>query len=76
MNPLLSLPYVGSVEDLLGRAPLSPCFLDGNASTVASTARGLPFYSSMVDLHNRSRPSNSGVQTVQALYPHADMACV
>ncbi len=26
-------PYVGRVEDLLGRVPLIPCFLDGNATS-------------------------------------------
>jgi hypothetical protein len=25
--------YVGKVEDLLGRVPLIPCFLDGNATS-------------------------------------------
>ncbi len=26
--------YVGRVEDLLGRVPLFPCFLDGNATSM------------------------------------------
>ncbi len=30
--------YVGRVEDLLGRVPLIPCFLDGNATFRISTA--------------------------------------
>ncbi len=31
-SPILTL-YVGRVEDLLGRVPLIPCFLDGNATS-------------------------------------------
>ena len=31
-NPARQL-YVGRVEDLLGRVPLIPCFLDGNATS-------------------------------------------
>ena len=30
--PVLTL-YVGRVEDLLGRVPLFPCFLDGNTTS-------------------------------------------
>ncbi len=36
--PLIPTLYVGKVEDILGRVPLFPCFLDGNiTSTIEVT---------------------------------------
>ncbi len=33
LSPLSNSLYVGRVEDLLGRVPLFPCFLDGNTTS-------------------------------------------
>jgi hypothetical protein len=48
--------YVGRTEDLLGRVPLFPCFLNGNATSTIQTSM----------LLDRSRPSNSDAPTEQA----------
>ncbi len=53
--------YVGRVEDLLGRAPLFPCFLMETPQ--------LPFRTST--LQARSRPSNLGALTVRRARDHA-----
>ncbi len=54
--------YVGRVEDLLGRVPLFPCFLDGNTTST------IPY-----KYAGRQKPSNSGVLTAKALH-HAGAA--
>jgi hypothetical protein len=52
---------VGRTEDLLGRVPLFPCFLNGNATSTIPNK-----YAPLTTLLDRSRPSNSDVPTEQA----------
>ena len=66
LSPYEPLPvptlYVGRVEDLLGRVPLFPCFLDGNTTST------IPYKYAGGQLDDKSRPSNSGVLTTKALH--------
>ena len=61
--PVLWAHHVGRLEDLLGRVPLYPCYLDGNTpSTIPYKYAG-----------RQKQALNSGVQTAKALH-HAGAA--